>query len=61
MQIRDRLRSVLATNVRGNIRHWARSVERHHGGEIKDACWAQFLDVAAHPSRLELEDAARLA
>ena len=61
MQIRDRLRSVLTPNVRGDVRHWPRPVERHHGGEIEDARWAQFLDVATHPSRLELEDAARLA
>ena len=61
MEIGDRLRSVLPPNVRGDVRHWPRPVERHHGGEIEDARWAELFDVAAHPRRLELKDAARLA
>ena len=61
VEVGDRLCSVLATNIRGYVRHGARSIQRNHRGEIEHARWTQLLDVTAHSSGFKLEDPARFA
>ena len=48
VQIGHRLLAMLAADVGRNVRHWARSIERNHGGKVIHAGWAELLDVATH-------------
>ena len=61
VEVRHRLLAVLAPDVGRDVVHRAGPVERDHRREVVDRRRAQLADVAAHPRRLELEDAGRLA
>ena len=61
MEVLDRLLPVLAADVRRDVVHRARPVERHHRGEVVDRRRLELTDVAAHARGLELEHAGRLA
>ena len=61
VEVRHRLLAVLAPDVRRDVVHRARAVERDHRGEVEHRGRAQLADVAAHARRLELEHAGRLA
>ncbi len=61
VEVRDRLQAVLAPDVRRDVVHRARPVERDHGRQVVDRGGPELADVAAHARRLELEDARRLA
>ncbi len=61
MEVGDRLLAVLSSDVGGDVVHRAGSIQRDHGREVVDRGRAEVANVAAHPRRLELEDAGGLA
>ncbi len=61
MEVGHLLLAVLAPDVGGDVVHRARAVEGDHRREIEDRRRAEVADVAAHPRRLQLEDAGGLA
>ena len=57
----DRLVAVAGADVRGDVRHWPRPVERHHRADLGHALRLQLLHIAPHPRRLQLEHPESLA
>src|SRR5438552_15722026 len=60
MRVRDRLLTVLAADVCGDVVHRPGPEERDHGHDVFDSVRLELADVAPHPGRFQLEHAGRL-
>ena len=61
VRVLDRLVAVAGADVRRDVRHRPRPVERHHRADLSHALRLQLLHVPTHPRRLQLEHPERLA
>ena len=60
MQVIDGLVAVLAIDVRRDVVHGARAIERHHGDDVFEAVGLEALQALAHARTFELEHARRI-